>query len=385
VERANPSVPFIDLAPLTARVRERALASFAEVLDAHAFVQGPWVKRFEAELARASSAQHVVACANGTDALVLGLSALGVRPGMRVALPNLTFWASYEAIAQLGATPVLLDVDPHDLQLSFEALEAAQRTRPLDGCLFVHLFGWSSARLGDIRSFCAGHGIRLLEDGAQAFGVHVDGVPVLGSAELATTSFYPAKVLGGPSDGGAVLGRSEPLIARVRALANHGRIAHYAHDRVGFNSRMGGLTAAYLSAVLAMSDELLEARRRAAAHYHSALAALPSVRCYGPPEGQTGNGYLCVLGLPDGQAVERAVRGLAEAGVGCARTYPLTLDAQPGAHAAEHGSALDHSRAFTERVLNLPLYFGIDEGQQARAVAALSAALAEDRAESPTP
>jgi len=298
-----------------------------------------------------------------------------VVPGMRVAVPNLTFWASYEAIVQLGAVPVLVDIDPLDLQLGFDALEAAHRATPLDGCLFVHLFGWSSARLWDLRGFCAARGIRLLEDGAQAFGVHVDGVPVLGSAELATTSFYPAKVIGGCNDGGAVLSRSDALAAQVRALCNHGRTAHYAHDRVGWNSRMGGLNAAYLSEVLAIADDILDARRRAAAHYRSALADVPGVTCHAAPEGQTENGYLCVLTLAEAAAMPHVTRALEAAGIGYARTYPIPLDAQPGATAARHGGPLDHSRSFTRRVLNLPLFYGITEPEQARAVAALCEAL----------
>jgi len=345
------------------------------VLDEQAFVLGPRVRAFEASLCSALGAQHAVACANGTDALVVGLMALGVRPGMRVALPDLTFWASYEAIVQLGAVPVLLDVDPDDLQLDVQALMEAHAERPLDACLYVHLFGWTSPRLEALRDFCQARGIRLLEDGAQAFGVEHAGTSVLASAHIATLSFYPAKVLGGCLDGGAVLTRDVALAGDVRALCNHGRTAHYAHDRVGVNSRMGGLAAAYLQEMLKLREALLGARRQLLARYLAALRDVPGVRMYAPPEGQRGNGYLCVLGLADAADVEHCARALSEAGIGTARTYPVPVHAQPGARDAERFGSLVHSTAFCERVLNLPLFYGMTDAEQTRCLEGFTAAL----------
>src|SRR5262249_688455 len=155
---------------------------------------------------------RAVSCANGTDALRIALQAAGVRAGMKVALPNLTFWATFEAAAQLGAVPVLVDVDPEDLQLSLEELRAAHDVHRFDAAILVHLYGWASARVREIRAFCKDRGVALVEDAAQAFGVEAFGRPLLEEAEIAALSFYPAKVLGGAMDGGAIaLGGDDAL------------------------------------------------------------------------------------------------------------------------------------------------------------------------------
>jgi UDP-2-acetamido-2-deoxy-ribo-hexuluronate aminotransferase len=232
-------VPFIDLSRLVARVRDDVLPLFAECIDKCEFVGGPRVGALEKRLAGLLEVPRVVSCANGTDALIVGLQALGIKPGAKVALPNLTFWATFEAIAQLGATPVLLDVDPDDLQLSLDALRAAHDVHRFDAAILVHLFGWTSARLLEIRAFCKERGIALLEDGAQCIGVEALGEPILARASVGTLSFYPAKVVGGAMDGGAITLQTETDEALVRSLCNHGRSDHYAYAHVGWNSRMG--------------------------------------------------------------------------------------------------------------------------------------------------
>lgn len=366
------SVPFIDLSRLVAQVREDVLRDFAECLDGCEFVGGPRVGALEDKLARALGVERVVSCANGTDALVVGLRALGVRRGMKVALPNLTFWATFEAVVQLGATPVLIDVDPDDLQLDLDELRAAHDAHRFDAAMLVHLYGWTSARLREIRAFCKERRVALLEDGAQCFGVEANGEPVLAGAEVATLSFYPAKVIGGAMDGGAVTMRGSEHEAFVRSICNHGRSAHYSYAHAGYNSRMGGLQAAFLSRVLDEVPAILESRRKAAAFYRAELASIPGVRVYGPPTGVKENGYLNVLTV-SGKGGQQLVDGLKAAGIGAARTYPEPMDAQPPAKEAgaiAHGD-LRRSRAVCASVVNLPLFYGIREEECAAAVEAL--------------
>ena len=191
-------IPFIDLKPLVAEVTSDALAAFAEQLRQCEFVEGPSVARLEQVLSSELGLPHAVACSNGSDALVLGLRALGVRPGHKVALPDLTFWASYEAIVEVGAVPVLIDIDPDDLQMSFARFVEASERMALDAAILVHLFGWASARVEDFRSFARERRILLLEDAAQAFGVRTGSAPLLAGAQAATLSFFPAKVIGAP-------------------------------------------------------------------------------------------------------------------------------------------------------------------------------------------
>jgi len=366
-------VPFIDLSRLVAKVKADVLPEWADCLDKTELVGGPRVAALEKKLAAATGAPRVVSCANGTDALLVGLQALGVGPGKKVALPNLTFWATFEAIAQLGATPVLVDVDPDDLQLSLEQLRAAHEVYRFDAAILVHLFGWASARIGEIRVFCRERGIALLEDGAQCFGVETCGEPILGRADVATLSFYPAKVVGGAMDGGAITMQTAEHEKLLRSLCNHGRAEHYSYAHVGWNSRMGGLQAAFLLRVLDEVPAILASRRKAAAFYRARLTH-PRIKLYGPPAGIVENGYLNVLTVEGKRGVE-VVDALKRAGIGAARTYPETMDVQPPAKGAIVFGDLAVSKRFCESVVNLPLFYGIRDDECEAAAAALLGAI----------
>ncbi len=377
--RAPERVPFVDLSRLVARVRDGALADWEACLAACELVGGPRVTALEAKVGAALGGPRVVACANGTDALLVALQARGVRPGTKVALPNLTFWATFEAVAQLGAVPVLVDIDPDDLQMSLAELRAAHEAHRFGAAVLVHLYGWASARLAEIRAFCEEREIALVEDAAQAFGVEALGAPVLAGASVATLSFYPSKVVGGAMDGGAIVLRDAATEATARSLCNHGRAGPYAHTRVGWNSRMSAMQAAYVSRVIDLLPELLADRRASAEWYRARLGGERRVRVYGPPAGVVENGYLDVVTVAgkDGASLARELEG---AGVGCARVYPETIAAQPPARAAgaiAHGE-LRVSRAFCERVVSLPLFYGIreDEREAASRALVLSAACA---------
>jgi UDP-2-acetamido-2-deoxy-ribo-hexuluronate aminotransferase len=369
-------VPFIDLSRLVTRIRGDVLEAWTECLDKCEFVGGPRVSAVEKKLAGVLGVPLVVSCANGTDALLVALQAQGVKRGMKVALPNLTFWATFEAVAQLGAVPVLVDIDPDDLQVSLDELRSAHDAHRFEALMLVHLFGWTSARLSEIRAFCKERGVAVVEDGAQCFGVEVSGKPVLAEADVATLSFYPAKVVGGAMDGGAVTVQTKEHEAFLRSICNHGRSDHYSYAHIGWNSRMGGLQAAFISRVLDEVPAILESRRTTAAWYRERLttgALAEKVRVYGPPAGVVENGYLSVLTVA-GKRGQEVVDALKAAGIGAARTYPETMDVQPPARAAgaiTHGD-LRHSKAFCESVVNLPLFFGMRDDERESAVDALS-------------
>jgi dTDP-4-amino-4,6-dideoxygalactose transaminase len=377
-------IPFIDLKRLVPRIRDQVLADWTACLDNTEFVGGPRVGAVEKKLASVLGVPHVVSCANGTDALLVALQALGVKRGMKVALPNLTFWATFEAVAQLGAVPVLVDIDPDDLHVSLDELRAAHDAHRFEALMLVHLFGWTSSRLLEIRAFCKERGVALVEDGAQCFGVEAFGRPVLADAGIATLSFYPAKVVGGAMDGGAITMQSKEHEAFVRSICNHGRSDHYSYAHVGWNSRMGGLQAAFLARVLEHLPEILESRRTTAAWYRERITGdaklSKAVRVYGPPRpanaasGIVENGYLSVLTI-EGKRGQDVVDALKAKGIGAARTYPETMDVQPPAKAAgaiAHGD-LRRSKTFCESVVNLPLFFGIREEEREAVLAALSA------------
>ncbi len=356
-------VPFIDLKRSIEPVRDQILADWTHCLDNCEFVGGPGVQKLEKSLMQKLAAEHVVTCANGTDALVIGLQALGIKAGMKVAVPNMTFWAPFEAIVQIGAIPVLVDIDPVDLQMDFAEFRAGHEKFGFDGAILVHLFGWTSALLPEFRQYCREHGIALLEDGAQSFGVSFQGESVYSKAEIATTSFYPAKVLGAGGDAGAIMVRDPKTAELVRAFCNHGRAGHYTYDYVGWNSRLSGVQAHFLLRMLSQVDELIASRRKAEDFYINFFSEYTQ-HCivHQAPKAVQGNGYLIVLESLHKTGDELAA-ALKDAGIGCARTYPQTLGEQGPALQALRTSDLSHSHRLSRMVINLPLFAGITEAE----------------------
>lgn len=369
-------VPFIDITRFNASLREAVLADWAVVFDRAEFVGGQRVREFEDSLAGRLGAAHAVACANGTDALIVGLQSLGVVRGDLVAIPNLTFWSTYEAVVAIGAVPVLVDVSAADLQMDFDGFCRAFSEYRFRAAILVHLYGWCSGRLAEFREFCAQRGILLLEDGAQAFGTEADGQSVFAGAQVATLSFYPAKVLGGVMDGGALLVRDQPVADRARSLCNHGRAAHYRYAEAGWNSRMGGLQAAFLLRALERVDAGIKSRRVALDRYRSALAGCAGLTWHNAPAGVRTNGYLAVACHARATGDDMASR-LRTRGVECGRVYPETVDSQKPAAAAFRASSLDVSREFCRRVFNPPLFHGITAEECEHVIRAMHAVFSE--------
>ena len=210
-------VPFIDLSPTIKKVQSNVLSRWESCLERGEFVGGKTVEQLEMRLKEQLGVTNFISCSSGTDALIVGLQAMGIKQGMRVALTNLTFWAPYEAIVQLGATPILIDIDPNDLQMSYDAFEEAYEKYRFDGAILVHMYGWTSGKLSEFRQFCKQKAIPLLEDGAQSYGVLVNGESVYQGAEIGTISFYPAKVFGGSGDGGGIT-TFDPKFGSVQLL-----------------------------------------------------------------------------------------------------------------------------------------------------------------------
>ncbi len=361
-------IPFVDLGPYVELVRlgERWTTTRApldedvvRLLNTREFIGGgPTTQAFETALAQKLDAQHAVACANGTDAVQLALRACGIERGHRVAMPNTTFWATFEAIMNVGATPVLLDISDDDWQLDYTELARAHSARRLDAVVLPHLFGWCSGQLGKIREFCRERRIMLVEDGAQAFGIKYEGESVFKDADIATLSFYPAKVIGAIGDAGAVLTRSPRMAARVRALANHGRSAHFEHAAVGWNSRMDAIQAAWLLRALAVADTVIEERRRLAR-----LHGFPNGPHVVPPMNVDDNGYLA-LNLVREREPDVVQQRLHDCGVEGRRIYPISIADQPGAKGVGVSvGPLLKSRMFAERAFCLPLWYGMTDAQ----------------------
>ena len=349
------SVPFIDLRRFEPDFLDRWSAKCREISESTRFVGGGDVTAFEERAARDLAATAVVGCANGTDALQLALRAVGVSPGDTVLLPDATFWATFEAIVNVGGRPITVDIDDADLQMDFELFRRAVREHRPKAAILVHLYGWGSARLDDFRQLCREEGIPLVEDGAQIYGVTWQGEPMLAGAEVATLSFYPAKVLGACGDAGAVVCSSGEVADTIRRLGNHGRTTHYGHGLVGWNSRLGGFDAAYLDLSLDYLEERLASRRRAMERYAEGLAEL-GVRVVLPPEGYVGNGYLNVT-LVDADRRPAIEDVLKKSEIGFGNVYPTAVSKQPGADGWIAGAVGgEKADRLARSVLNLPVF-----------------------------
>jgi len=270
------ALQMVDLRAQVAATRPELDAAIAAVLDSGAFLRGPFVAAFEAELAAyvgglgAGGDVHPLGVANGTDALQVALMALGVGPGDEVVCPSFTFVATAEAAALLGATPVFVDIEPDTFNLDPARLADAitERTKAV---VPVHLFG-QCADVPAIRAVCDAAGVPVVEDMAQAIGATWAGRPAGTLGAIGTLSFYPSKNLGAFGDGGALLTTDAGLAERVRQIANHGAAKKYHHTAVGVNSRLDAMQASILSVHLRHLPAWTEARRAAASAYDAALA-----------------------------------------------------------------------------------------------------------------
>lgn len=327
------------------------------------FIGGPEVSKLETDLSAFLNVEHTVTCGNGTDALQLGLRALGVGEGDIVLVPDMTFWATFEAVINVGAKAVTVDIDLEDGGVDFSAFEQAIETYKPKAAIVAHLFGWGSARLADIRELCKAKSVLLLEDGAQCFGVNFNGDSIYKDALVSTTSFYPAKVFGAAGDGGAVFSRDESIANRVKQLSNHGRINHYGHGLVGWNSRMDAFQAAYLNLSRPYLASKIASRLASARAYRAQLKH-PKLRVLSPSRDYEENGYCNVCLIEDLDFKARLEAHLREQDIGFGNIYPGPMSKQPGAGTHLVGSVGGEKAAtWCASVLNLPLfpYMRVDE------------------------
>ncbi len=358
------AIPLVDLraqyAPLSAELKRR----LGDVVDSGQFVLGANVASFEEEAARYLGVRETVGVANGTDALVLVLDALGVGSGDEVVCPAFTFFATAEAVVRRGATPVFADIDSATMNL--DPADVARRVTPrTKAILAVHLFG----RPAPVDAFPAG--VPVVEDAAQAFGASSDGRRVGSLGVAGTFSFYPTKNLFGLGDGGLVVTDDGELAARVRLLRSHGSRDKQRFDAVGYNSRLDELQAAALGLFLPHVDRWNAARREAAARY----AELGLGEVCSLPEDEPGHVYhLYVVRTRERDRLAAALR---RAGIACASYYSTPLHLQPALAFLGHrpGSLPETERAAAEN-LALPLWAGITADEQIRVVAAAHSAAA---------
>ncbi|HET7573309.1 MAG TPA: DegT/DnrJ/EryC1/StrS family aminotransferase [Gaiellaceae bacterium] len=354
------TIPLVDVHSEYEELIPRLEARFREVLDSGQFIRGPHYWAFQDEAAAYLGVRRTIGVANGTDALVLALDALGIGPGDEVICPAFTFYATAESIARRGATPVFADVDATTLNLDPEdvAARVTGRTRAI---MPVHLFG-RPLPLGPLLA----HGLPVIEDAAQAFGAP----GVAGQGTVATYSFFPTKNLFCLGDGGLVATNDEQLAERVQMLSFHGSRDKTGFDFVGYNSRLDEVQAAMLRIFLPKLAEWNAGRREAAARY----AELGLGELVELPQDEPGHIYhLFVCRSPERDRIRAA---LTEAGIASATYYTTPLHLQPALRFLgwERGSLPVTEQVATEN-FSVPLWPGMPAEAQERVVEVVRAAV----------
>ena len=269
------NIQMVDLKGQYKKIQEEVDQAVLEVIRSAAFINGPTVKSFQANLEQYLGAKHVIPCANGTDALQIAFMALGLKPGDEVIVPSFTYVATAEVIALLRLKPIMVDVDPDTFNITADIIEAAVSPNT-KAVVPVNLFG-QSCDMEPIMEVAKQHNLYVVEDNAQAIGAdytfsdgHSQKTGTIG--HIGCTSFYPSKNLGAYGDGGAIYTNDNDLASMIRMMANHGQNKRYYHAHVGVNSRLDSIQAAILDIKLRHLDAYAETRRAAAAHYDQAFA-----------------------------------------------------------------------------------------------------------------
>jgi len=360
------TIPLLDIHAQHDAVRAELDEAISGVLAHGRFVGGPEIAAFEREYAAYCRAEHCVGCSNGTAAVTLALRALGVGPGDEVITTTFTFIATAESIVEVGATPVLVDADPETALMRTADVEAAitPRTKAI---VVVHLYG-QPVDMDAFRELADAHGLKLVEDAAQAHGAEWNGRRVGSMGDVAAFSFFPGKNLGAIGDAGAVTTSDPEVATRLRALRDHGRVDKYRHDELATNARLDTLQAAVLSVKLRHLERWNEARRRHAAAYDRALADLENIEPIHVADLAEPVYHQYVVRVPDRAA---AMEMLRQREVASGIHYPIPLHRQP-AMAKTEWPALPHSELLADEVLSVPVYPELSDAQRDQVLAALT-------------
>ena len=362
-------VPLLDLKGQYAALKSEIMPVVERVLDGQYMINGPEVGEFECQAAGYCDAKFAVGCSSGTDALILAMMALEIKPGDEVITSPFTFFATVGSIHRHGAKPVFVDIDPLTFNFDTEQLEDAvnEKTRAI---MPVHLFG-QIADMDTVLDVAEKHDLKVIEDSAQSIGAKQNGAPSGSLGDIGCFSFFPSKNLGGAGDGGLCTTQSEEVYERLKMLRMHGGKQRYYHDEVGGNFRLDTLQAAYLSVKLKHLDSWHEGRRKNAAFYDEHLADVGQVTTPVIAEGNESiyNQYTLRV-----QQRDELQAYLGEAGIGSAIYYPLCM------HEQKCFSYLGHSTGdfpiaeqAAAEVLSIPVYPELTEEQLGHVVETIKA------------
>ena len=391
------TVPLLDVNAQNLPLESELTAAFRRVLHSGTFILGPEVEAFEREVASMLGVRHAIGVSSGTDAILLALMALDIKPGDEVLCPTYTFFATAGCIARIGAIPVFVDSCPVCFNLSVPDArrKVTSKTRAI---IPVHLFG-QSAEMDAVMGLAGEHGIRVIEDGAQALGAKFRGRACGTIGDFGTFSFFPSKNLGGFGDGGMLVCNDDDLAGKARILRAHGSKPKYFHKFIGGNFRLDALQAALLRVKLPHYADYTRRRQANAAFYTSELSKIPGVAIASPADCRCASDAPPALPDPDqriilpcalphnehiwNQFTIRITRGrrdalkdfLAVNGIGSEIYYPVTMDRQEcfsGTPAASrHGCQF--ARHLAQEAISIAIYPELSDANKREVVVALAA------------
>ena len=360
-------IQMVDLKGQYEAIKETVNNSIQEVLDTNTYINGPQVQQFQKNLEEYLDVKHVIPCANGTDALQIAMMGLDLKPGDEVITADFTFAATVEVIALLQLTPVLVDVDLVNMNISIEAIKKAI-TPKTKAIVPVHLFG-RAANMEAIMRIANEHNLYVIEDNAQAIGANCkfsDGIKKKAGTigHVGSTSFFPSKNLGCYGDGGAIFTNDDALAHKIRGIVNHGMYVRYHHDVVGVNSRLDSIQAAVLNAKLPLLDQYNTARQNAARKYSGAFQGHKNI--VAPSICDICDCHVFhqyTLRIIDGDR-DGLMQHLLDKGIPCAVYYPIPLHSQK-AYLDPRYKEEDFpvTNLLAKQVISLPMHTELDDEQ----------------------
>ncbi|HUK04461.1 MAG TPA: DegT/DnrJ/EryC1/StrS family aminotransferase [Burkholderiales bacterium] len=356
---------FIDLKAQYRALREPINARIQRVLEHGQYILGPEVAEMEERLAAWTGAKHCIAVASGTEALLIALLALEVRPGDEVVTTPFTFAATAEMIALLGAKPVYVDVEEATANIDAAKIEAAitPRTKAI---LPVGLYG-QTADMDEINAIAARRGLPVIEDAAQSFGATYKGRKSCNLSAIGCTSFFPSKPLGCYGDGGALFTSDDALAQAMREIRVHGQSGRYRHTRIGVGGRMDSIQCAVVLAKLERFDWEIRQRIEIGAHY-DALLSTCNAKTLTVKADRSSVYAQYTIRVRQREAFERHMRAR---GIPTAVHYPLSLHQQPAYRAGWERASFPVAEQLAREVISLPMHADLDEATQQRVVAAV--------------
>jgi dTDP-4-amino-4,6-dideoxygalactose transaminase len=364
-QTVDKAIPVLDLSPEIEALWDDLNTAIQSVLKSGQFIMGPEVKAFEREVADYLGVKHAIGVNSGTDALVIGLRALGIGPGDEVITTPFTFFATAEAISSVGAKPVFADIDEVSFNLAPAKIHE-QITPKTKAIMPVHLYGNPTA-MNEIMELAEAHGLRVIEDCAQSFGARYQGKHTGTIGDVGAYSFFPSKNLGAYGDGGLIATDDDALAETARMLRVHGAKKKYHNEVLGYNSRLDSLQAAILRVKLPHIDSWNEGRRSVAQRYKELFKDIPGVIPPDVTDGHVFHQYTIRLTNADRDQVQAKLK---ERGIETMVYYPIPQDKLPIYRGQYPANPVSDTVA--RQVLSLPIWPSLDPSAQTRVATTLA-------------